>query len=376
LRKIGRHLTAYDLVTFHHRGANYPDALLLDAVFSAFPLHSGLNAEKLDDEEGDTESVRTTKAQVRLHFGPRLDDAEGDTEAVRKTKRRWRRGLRQAWLIRRQYEGHLFPDLPTSPGENNRVLPPSHPRVPEEQIAQTGCRTRRLFEFGQWTSNPTKRALTTLRQSVTDLAHPDELRELGVGIFLDRPLGTGKAPGEPDATPLLASLAFSRSIAIQRIRTLAKEELFIWQKGILDRALETLLEAPPRGLPLDRIGGASRPGAVSLADARLASPDFEFLETLPSSRAALLGLFDWSSVPVTDFRLVARDPAGEGLLLYDAQLRPRLQVEVAPERGFVCRAGVEYPAAGLLVTRLWEETEDGSLRERDLRGEPIRLPPR
>src|SRR5207248_2080236 len=31
-RQLGRHLTAYDLVTFHHRGANYPDALLLDAV--------------------------------------------------------------------------------------------------------------------------------------------------------------------------------------------------------------------------------------------------------------------------------------------------------------------------------------------------------
>src|SRR5205807_1507834 len=30
LCQLGRHLTAYDLITFHHRGANYPDALLLD----------------------------------------------------------------------------------------------------------------------------------------------------------------------------------------------------------------------------------------------------------------------------------------------------------------------------------------------------------
>src|SRR5262245_23501025 len=30
LRHLARHLTAYDLVTFHHRGANYPDALLID----------------------------------------------------------------------------------------------------------------------------------------------------------------------------------------------------------------------------------------------------------------------------------------------------------------------------------------------------------
>src|SRR5262249_20804518 len=32
LRYNVRHLTAYDLINFHHRGANYPDALFLDAV--------------------------------------------------------------------------------------------------------------------------------------------------------------------------------------------------------------------------------------------------------------------------------------------------------------------------------------------------------
>src|SRR5262249_47469949 len=36
LRQLGRHLTAYDLITFHHRGANYPDALLLDAVLKVY----------------------------------------------------------------------------------------------------------------------------------------------------------------------------------------------------------------------------------------------------------------------------------------------------------------------------------------------------
>ena len=60
-------------------------------------------------------------------------------------KRLRRRALRQAWLIRRRYEGWPVPDLPTSPGENNRVLPPSHPRVPEEQILQPSRRTRRLY---------------------------------------------------------------------------------------------------------------------------------------------------------------------------------------------------------------------------------------
>src|SRR5262249_54266241 len=36
LQQVVRHLTAYDLVTFHHRGANYPDALLLDAVLKDY----------------------------------------------------------------------------------------------------------------------------------------------------------------------------------------------------------------------------------------------------------------------------------------------------------------------------------------------------
>ncbi|MGH7227207.1 MAG: hypothetical protein ACRELF_28660, partial [Gemmataceae bacterium] len=109
LRHIGRHLTAYDLVVFHHRGANYPDALLLDAVLQEY---------------------RTT-----LDRRPDLfSDAAEDDENLRRRKRIRRRALRQGWLLRRHYEGHAVPDLPTSPGENQRVLPSSHPRVPEEQL--------------------------------------------------------------------------------------------------------------------------------------------------------------------------------------------------------------------------------------------------
>ena len=102
------------------------------------------------------------------------------------------------------------------------------------------------------------------------------MRELGNGLFLDRPLGGDKVPGEADASPLFASVAFSRSIAIQRVHHLAGEEVLTEQKPLLDTCLRTLLESPPRGLPLERIGGASRPGAVTLTDARLASPDYEF----------------------------------------------------------------------------------------------------
>ena len=95
LRRLCRHLTAFDLVTFHHRGANYPDALLLDDALKRCLRHPGLLSTRLQ-----------------------------------------RPRLRQAWLLRRHYEGHLVPDAPTSEGENVRVLPAAFPRVPEEQILE------------------------------------------------------------------------------------------------------------------------------------------------------------------------------------------------------------------------------------------------
>src|SRR5262249_8246513 len=71
LVKLCRHLTAYDLVTFHHEGANYPDALLLDA---ALKLYLGL----IDRSPG------------QFHSAP------GDDDATRERKQRLRRALRQA----------------------------------------------------------------------------------------------------------------------------------------------------------------------------------------------------------------------------------------------------------------------------------------
>src|SRR4029077_11042057 len=87
LRQLGRHLTAYDLVTFHHRGANYPDALLLDLVVKEYLRLIELSPELFALEAGDRGRLR-------------------------------RRALRQGWMLRRHYEGHLVPDAPTSPGEN------------------------------------------------------------------------------------------------------------------------------------------------------------------------------------------------------------------------------------------------------------------
>jgi hypothetical protein len=357
LRHLGRHLTAYDLVVFHHRGANYPDALLLDAVLKEYLLI--------------------------LQRRPELfSETPDDGADVRRRKRIRRRALRQGWLLRRRYEGHPVPDLPTSPGENRRVLPPSHPRVPEEQITQPGHRTRRLYDGDPLLPRLDIRAAQVLRQSVDDLADADEWRELGLAVFLDRPLGGGKAATEPDGTLLLSAEAFSISIARARLIALALDV------GLRpdDAAFQRLLVHPDvQGLSLDAIGGAVRPGTVSLADARRAAADFVFLRTTPGSVRAFLCQFDLT--PLTRrFRLddvlsqadllLARSAAGAELVIYDARLRPRVQLEIDPRRGYESRAGEEYPAGGLLVKWVGEAVPGvETLQAHDLREKPIRLPP-
>jgi hypothetical protein len=309
LRQIGRHLTAYDLVVFHHRGANYPDALVLDAALKAYLL--------------------------RIERRPDLflDDGR-DGEETRNVKRRRRRALRQGWLIRRRYEEWPVPDLPTSPGENNRVLPASHPRVLEEQILQPSRRTRRLYAGDPLPSHLGERGAEALRQSVIDLRHPEELRELGMALFLDRPFGAGKAVTEPDGTLLLASEAFSRSIAEQRLGDLTREPNLLTDVEC-DECLSRLMEgAETRGLPLEAVGGEARPGTVSLTDARRAAPDFVLLRTTPGSMRALLEQVDFTKLAEQmdlDWllkggrALLARDVAGRELVVYDDQLRPRLK---------------------------------------------------
>jgi hypothetical protein len=325
LRHIGRHLTAYDLVLFHHRGANYPDALLLDAVLKDY--------------------LSWIERRPEL-----FADAAEDDDARRRRKRLRRRALRQGWLLRRRYEGHAVPDLPTSPGENMRVLPPSHPRVPEEQLTQPAHRIRRLYA-----SDPLTMPAELLRQSFVDLEHPEEWCEMGLAIFLDRPFGIGKAPAEPDATLLLSAEAFSASIARERLHALARD------LGITlnDAALQRLLAAPEvPGLPLDAIGGAIRPGTVSLSDARRAASDFVFLRTTPGSARAFWAQYDITPlarrIRLDDLQngadvLLARSLRGPGVVIYDADLRPRLEVEVVTEGGFVNRAGQEYSRGGLRV---------------------------
>ncbi len=355
LRQLGRHLTAYDLVTFHHRGANYPDALLLDAVLGAY----------LDATERHPELFAV---------------ADGDDKEASRRKRLRRRALRQGYLLRRRYEGHPVPDLPTSPGESGRVLPARHPRVPEEQILEPSRRTRRLYAGDPLPAHLGPHARALLRQSWEDLSHPAERRELGMALFVDRPLAAGKHPAEPDGTLLLASAAYSRSVAEERLRALATE-VGVDANSPEVEALRVGLDVP--GLPLDGIGPAARPGSVTLADARRAAPDFAFLWTTRSSVDALREQYDFTPLGErlnldfldTGRALVARSAVGPGVVLYDEALRPQVELEVSLEEGYENRAGQEYPAGGLLAVRLWHPADDG-MEEIDLQAAPVRLRPR
>jgi hypothetical protein len=330
LCQLGRHLTAYDLVTFHHRGANYPDALLLDAMLKAL--------------------------LSRLEAHPGLFEDNSD---MRDRKRVRRRALRQGWLLRRFYEGHPVPDAPTSPGESLRVLPPPFVRVPEEQILQPSKRTRRLFAGDPLTDSLGPHGEEILRQSLLDLEDPEELLELGLALFLDRPLGAAKAPGEPDQTVLLSHLAFSRSIALRRLKWLGK----------------TASTAPAvAGIPLSALGGRARPGAVSVMDARQVTDDFVFLRTTASTARDFFTQYDWRPLfarfrleDLADGQPVLILPlAGERLVVHDAAGRPRLELLPDTSQGYEERAGNECLKAGLQVLRVWEETDrPGELREQD-----------
>jgi hypothetical protein len=359
LRQLGRHLSAYDLVTFHQRGANYPDALLLDALLGAYLDLACLHPDLFRSPPG----------------------TDGQPE------RRRRRALRQAWLLRTWYEGLPVPDAPTSQGEALRVLPEPFVRVPEEQILQPTRRQRRLFADDPLGAGRRGPAADLLRESVSDLQHPEELRELGMALFLDRPLGVGKATTEPDATPLLSYEAFSPSLAERRLQYLT-DKLGLLGPAELAGCRQRLAAGPGvPGLPVSAVPASPRPGVVSLADARQAAPDFLLLRTTARSARAFLDLYDVAPLR-RRFRLA--DLAAEWRLLivgggragplavvtvHDAELRPRLEVGFDPSAAYQSRAGVEFPRSGLRVLRVWEDGADsGTLRGLDVRGEVLLLP--
>jgi hypothetical protein len=353
LRHLVRHLTAFDLRTFHHRGANYPDALLLDAVLKHY-------------------------LQV-IEMHPELfSSTPEDNDLAMRRKRRRRRALRQGWLLRRWYEGLSVPEVPTSPGENRWVLP-SHVRIPEEHILEPGNRRKRLFDDDRLDVPRGSHAADVLTQSMTDLQEPEELQELGMAVFLDRPLGALKHPGEPDCTPLLSYLAFSRFIARKRLHFL--EDIGLLKGQALNRFRESVDGLVIPGIPVSDFDKTSRPGAVSITDAARAAADFVLLRTTTTSMTEFLKCFRFEELdsrisflnwPDASPRLVVDEssPQEPSLLLsfYDSQLSKRLEFEMDASMGYHNRAGLELPRAGLQVTRAW--AEDGS----ELPVAPTRIP--
>lgn len=327
LRQLGRHLTAYDLSTYHHRGANYPDALLLDACLKRLL--------GLCEMHADLFLADGIKARLR------------------------RRALRVGWCLRVHYTGHYVPDAPTSPGENVRVLPPPFVRVPEEQLLHPGKRRRQLYDGDPIAAYLGAHGRTILRQGLRDLDIAGELRELGLAVFIDRPLGARKAPGEPDLTPLLSYLAFSRSMAARRLREL-DEHCRSLDLALPVADLQARLAALPiRGKSLDDAQPPAR-GIVSLADVRRVAEDFELLETLPAGVRQFVNAFDW--LPVAPYLDVARafdkplivpvraSSSGElRLAVYDAALEKSLDLIADLSDGYQVYRGVETPRAGLVV---------------------------
>src|SRR5262249_46809227 len=133
-----------------------------------------------------------------------------------------------------------------------------------------------------------------LRQSISDLQHSAELLELGMALFLDRPLGTFKRPGEPDQTPLLSYEAFSRSIAEGRLRQLYQSLDLGAGPHELEESLRRLRTLPGAGLPIQRQLGPVRPGVASLQDALQVADDFVLLRTTRRTAQEFLGRFDLS----------------------------------------------------------------------------------
>jgi hypothetical protein len=335
LRQLGRHLTAYDLITFHYRGANYPDALLLDTVLKRYFL--------------------------LIEACPQL--FQGNDPGAESSRRLRRRALRQACLLRRYYEGLSVPDEPTSPGENARILPPPHARVPDEQLVNVLRRRKQLYTDEPLAALLTIRARAALRESILDLFRPREWRELGTAVFIDRPFGWGKEVGEPDLTPLLAHVAFSPSIARRRAAELAGLILELKFEGVGGKLLNQHGNEP--GWAAAQLAEPDRP-IVSLADARRVADDFVILRTLRYGLEEVFSVLDFTPLrtatqfPSLDEQvLVVGLPGPKSstvLTWFDRDMRKRLEMNADLSEGFAIRAGREMPTAGMRVSRIWDES--------------------
>lgn len=296
LRHLVRHLTAFDLVTFHNQGANYPDALFLDLL--------------LEDYAAAMAAEPTLFA--------------GESPVARRRRRAWR----QAWLMRKQLEGLPVPERPTSPGENARVSTTGEAPVPDEQLTDPRRRPIRLFAHQPAERHLSPRGLEVLQAALADLDHGEELRELGMAVFLDRPLGYGKALQRvlTDRTPLLSYEALSRKVACARLS--AWRDLG-WLPAERARSLENSpIWASASGLAVADVAGAPRVGVAALEDALKVAHDFRLLTTTRSSLRNLLRHYDWSGLAVLAPATHAWFAAGRRVLLVRS---PRSRRSVRPD---------------------------------------------
>ncbi|MGD9721118.1 MAG: hypothetical protein AB7O59_03570 [Pirellulales bacterium] len=364
-----RHLTAFDLTTFHNFGANYPDALFLDALLKTY--------------------LRLVDEHANLWL-----DEEGEAQPSAAARRLRRRACRQACLVRQHYEGHRVPDAPTSQGESQRVLPPSFARVAEEQIVQPGKRRKTLFAGDPLAPLLTPQARVVLDASIADLAHAVELSELGTATFLDRPLGIARQAGEVDRTPLVSYVTISRSIIVRRLAELERAGWLPTDSHVRRMGAVAALALP--GVPIAGLELTQRPGVVSLADARQAAPDFVVVRSTRRSLEGVMCHYDpasiraicreyFADVDFTNCVLVGRSSPTDSashppmLAIYDARhcLRAEFMVGdgAAGSTCYVERGGVEVPIA-LQLWRVWRGTDkETTLVEHDVRGRGIVLRP-
>lgn len=325
VRQLSRHLTAFDLRRFHNQGANYPDAILIDGF-------------------------------VKLLLPRSAEPATAEP-------------LMTACRLRRELEGLPVPDEPTSPGDLMRVRPGGDPGQLEKQIVDPAARQRRLFDADPLAPLLPAHLLELWRH------HRLDVKELGLALFLDRPLGVPKVAQRVavDRTPLVSYLAFSHSLASKRLAALAE-----WGWLGTDQAAELRAQLgqlvvpgiPVAELPLPQ----PRPGVVCLEDARRAAADFAVIAITERGRRELLAdavanapaeeaLLAW--LRSRECRLILRSPRPRlmaepqaYLTAYDRSLRPRYELALPcpmEEVKYAESPGREDLGDGLLLVGAWDE---------------------
>jgi hypothetical protein len=326
MRQTVYHLTAYDLENFHHLGANYPDALMLEKLLN----------EAFELDRNHPEVLRDESQPIQV--------------------RRRRRALLLGWWQYRLLSGLPVPDAPTSPGENRRILPAPHQAVPEIQLTQIGRRTKRLFDQG--IDFDTQRDVLVV--ALQEFNEPELLLELGTALYLDRPFGSARPPATLDLTPLLSYQLFSRNVVRSRLRRIGKLEPGLaarpgWAEA--ENRLEALAVA---GIPAPAPTIAAR--TVRLQDCWRSADDYLIRRATPETIRQLRSYFRWDQCqpPLRDWHERGLLPvpmpcltlAGVSkLVFFDQQQQIVAECEVSSEFGFQRRGALELPLPGLTTVQ-------------------------